>query len=483
MSSGDPSTVPSSTATPIPDSKVLPSSQQTEANEQDEMSPDSSLNVEPSTEKAIFSISDSDLQLNELSMGPSISDSIENMTPITIRGEVTSLDAISLDEEVGELLKREAKSAFEITEFRPNPDELDKSMNRHPVSTESLQIVKGESGGSEESMTAVIAVSSGGDEKQHTLDIPGKRSQQSAPNRPKFVIGTKDPGSVEAPLEALEDGASQGGVTSSPKTMVISDDPTAGKMSPHPSGSAPSAPSANGSSVQPNRFRRVNLYERGRWTVRDSLVTEEAAVKKQQETSSEVVVGASNDTPPLPVKATHHQQQRSDSTTDTTSHLQPTLTEFNTLSNVGMGIGILVGGGGGAGIPSGAESTSDKDSSSIHMDRNSTAADTLSLSRNTSMSSIIATEKSIDGDEILGDIDMESVGGGVITNSAPISGSQTQNPVQATMTGNDILMAFLPTSSSGSVPLPSASSTTVSRDDQSATPASTSNPAAAPGLE
>lgn len=429
MSSGNPTAVPSST--PIMITKQAPSNNQTEVDEKDNSSSSQYLDATGKNNLA-SSISDPDLQAT--SMGPSVGSAPDSL-------EAGPREVASLDEDVmDQLLKRDARSAFEITSIRPaNTDDLDKSGIRHPTSTDSLQVLqeKGESGGSEES---IITPSD-----THQLVDSQEESSQVAHTETKFTCGESSPAEQ---MDSTSEAAQSGGITSSPKTLLIGDE-VSSKAS-NQSGLA--APPGNGASVQPNRFRRVNQYERGRWTVRDSLVTEEQSEtlhpqQQQQQPlpsakhpeSSEVA----DDTHP---KTT--QQQRSD--------LGPTPVELTELG--GFPGGILGGG------LAPTDSTSDKDSSSIHMDRSSTAAET--LSRNTSMSSIVAPEKSVDGDEILRDLDMESISGGTGNQN---SSGQEQEVSDAPPAQASPHPPVVPTSSAGAVPPPS--STAASREEQ-ATPGS-----------
>lgn len=418
MSSGDSSIVvpPSS----IPNSDTTPSNQ-IELNEQENTS-SSHLHLDTS-DKINLADSISALDIQEQSMAPSHSNtSLENTA--AEQREVTSLegDAMSLDEETGEMIQRGDAGFFAILGVRRmDAEDLDKS--RHAVvSTDSVQIAmeKGESGGSEDSTTA-------------------SNDKHQPPNNPEAST-VKGKFTIVNVLEVMNAGI---GITMSPKTMLIGDE--AAKSSSVSASGGMAAAATNGSSIQPNRFRRVNQYERGRWTVRDSLVTEEQADNlplsaKDQESSI-----SAGDTP----------QQRSDSGPALASYLQA-------LTELGLpGVLSVLGG-------SGVDSVSDKDSSSIPMDRSSTAAET--ISRNTSMSSIIATEKSVDGDEILhGDTDSESVAGG------------TSNQNYTSHEHEEVSLVspqppHIPTSSSGAVPPPS--STVLPREDQQPTPA-----ASAPALE
>lgn len=363
-----------------------------------------------------------------------------------------------------ELVKRDSTrsdlSEFEIMSFRPAED-LDKSGTGRPMSTDSLTLhmapEKGESGGSEES---VVTPSN----KQQVLEPQEDPSlrKHSAVSYPT----NRDTPVNEQSEATTTTGEVQGGgkSASSPKTVpAISEEP-ASKPGHPPSGVM--AQPGNGSSVQPNRFRRVNQYERGRWTIRDSLVTEEhadgvppnhrhslsqseASNSRQQPLPKHQDSSESNGTPPLKPA-----QQRSDWTITGAPSLEPLH------SNDSIPLSGITGGGLAPG-----ESASDKDSSSAHMDRSSTAAET--LSRNTSFSSIVAaTEKSVDGDEFLRDIDTDSIMSGV-TGAQNLS--HDQEVADVTLVSPQ--PPFVPTSSTGAVPPPA--STLIPREEQQQpTPAS-----------
>lgn len=404
MSSGDiafgPSSIPNS------DTIILPTSNDIEVTEQDSTKSSSLLQHLDKTEKSNLPNSVSDIDQHKPT-----SDSLENMAP-GIR-EVRSLEV--------------EESAFEITSFRPATDDLDKSVAGRPTSTDSLTLhTVPEKGESEESVVTPT-------NKQRSANT---QSESSLHKNAKANFAERDTAATE-PLDVGNKVSQGNAASSSPKTVPTIVDEPASKPSTHP----PSG--QNGAGVQPNRFRRVNQYERGRWTIRDSLVTEEAAEgippqKQQQPVLSEGSNLGNGTTPPL------KPQQRFDPTT--TSSEPPQLqvsTELIALSGI-TGGGLA------------PESASDKDSSSIHMDRSSTAAET--LSRNTSMSSILAPEKSVDGDELLRDIDVDSMSG--------ITGNQNSSQDQDV---SDVPMVspqppVLTTASSSAVPPPS--STAIPREEQ-----------------
>lgn len=464
--SGDSSLASSSStsATPSTDKNKTPSVNHADiTNSKDvKTSPDSR------TDSSVIQLSSSssDFELQEHTMPPplsssAISESIENMTR---QREVTSFGAISLDEEVSELSKKDnAKSAFEITSVRlANTDDHERSGARNPVSNDSLRVVlpgKGESGESEDSIVMTDDALLG-----LTTSLEGSMMQAEV----HFVVGADTAQDDEQAKNEIR-SESNSNVTPGPNvpslgTATLPEDLTTGGALAHPVNSAVTSSSGgggvgavamavNGSGVQPNRFRRVNQYERGRWTVRDSLVTEEQAettttsapptqlarpLQQQQEQSNSDIT--SNGTPPR----TMNQLQRVELTTDPT-HIQ-------TSTELGMLPGIRGGG---------FDATSDKDSSSVHMDRSSTAAET--LSRNTSMSSIIAPEKSVDGDEILHDSEVDSVsggGGGAILNSVQSNEQELSDTPTTALTQPPVLLTL----SVGAVPPPSL--TAIPREEQ-----------------
>jgi hypothetical protein len=459
MSSGDTSVVPSSI--PNSDTKILSVSKNTEDTEQD-----TTKSLQPQlTGKENLSNNSSDFNVHEHSATLSNSNTLDVMAP-GIR-EVTSLGA----EEVGELRRENAQSAFEITSFRPATDDADKSMTGRPMSTDSLTLhTVPEKGESDESLATPTS-------KHHqiidTQSEPMLQERDTAANVPERETATNER------LDVIGNEASQGTVVaSSPKLVPTVTDEPGSKPSTHTTGAA--AQSGNGAGVQPNRFRRVNQYERGRWTIRDSLVTEEAAEGMQRQQPSE---GLNPQQSPLMSTKHHLQHQDSGETSNgSTPPLKPAhqrsdsaMASSETPQPVPAEVTPPLSGITGGGL--GPESASDRDSSSIHMDRSSTAAET--LSRNTSMSSILAPEKSVDGDEILRDIDVDSVNG--ITGNQSSSQDQdlsdvpvvSPQPTVLAMISSSAGVASSPqppivtTSSSGAVP--PSSYTGLPREEQQGT--------------
>ena len=244
------------------------------------------------------------------------------------RGDVASLDAVSLESEVGELKKESAQSAFEITSVEPAPDDdLDTTGRVQPASMDDSTLkIKLESGDSEEDTTSLS------EDQQHT---------------------PKTPTDVEPSASSALSSSSGVDLSRNQQTSAT----------------------GNGPSVQPGggRFRKVNKYTRGRWIVRDMETTEErsgteiAARHASQGAGSRINVLEPGSGSPSTGRKTEQQESlhsRSGS-------------ELGQVSNASIT---------GGGAPS--DNISDKDS--MHLDRSSTAADT--LSRNTSMSSINAPD-------------------------------------------------------------------------------------------
>lgn len=475
MSSGDITVVPSTT--PTSDTLIPPSTNRDfTINEQDTLPQADTATKVNSGSKANSVSASSEFDPQEQPSNSSLTESID-IIGRNIR-EVTSLDAGSFEDDIGEMLKRDnARSAFEIMSFIPaDQDDLDKSGTRRPVSTDSLGLntvqEKGESGSSEDSMTLPP---SGG---PHPLSDSQKDSS-SPPTHSKADFVERSTPPVSEQSESITDVV-QGTSASSPKTMPTISDETASKSSSHVAGGVAAGP-VNGSSVQPNRFRRVNQYARGRWTVRDSLVTEEHAeglpsqhalsesLNLQQSALHSTIATTATTTTTTATTTTRHQDcNNSDSSTSGTPPLKPahqrsdpgvasTSTE-TTPSQYYSDLGEVRGGG-----LAPIDGVSEKDSSSIHMDRSSTAAET--LSRNTSLSSMVALEKSVDGDELLRDIDTDSMTG----NQNSTTHEQEMNDAMPLVSPQP---PVVPTSSAGAVPPPS--STSVSRDEQLSTPGSAS---------
>lgn len=264
------------------------------------------------------------------------------------RGDVASLDAVSLESEVGEAKKESAQSAFEITSVEPAPDEdLDTTGGRiQPTSMDDSTLKnKLESGDSEED---TISLS---EDQHHT---------------PKMPSDVEPSGS-----SAL---SSSSGVDLSRSQQ--------------------NSATGNGPSVQPGggRFRKVNKYTRGRWIVRDMETTEERSGTEVATRHVPQGTGGSRINVLEPSAGSPSIGRRTVE--------QPE--SLHSRSGSELGQASTIPGGGGGGVPS--DNVSDKDSTSMHLDRSSTAADT--LSRNTSLSSINAPDdRSTDVD-----IDTQTVG-------------------------------------------------------------------------
>ena len=348
---------------------------------------------------------------------------------------LSSFDSSAYDEESLDATKKDnAKSAFEITSVRPATDDHERSVLRNPVSTDSLR----------DTLQGELSNKTGAGESNDSMVVPPNDKQQDQPPsdvqegavQALFVIGS--PQESENRPAVVQDETTTPSTTKvgnkAAKIPISSEDSV---VSAYPSNASSStvgtvvgggAAAGNGTSVQPNRFRRVNQYERGRWTVRDSLVTEEqgettasstltivhsanqqskhlvASNSQQQPEAAAVGEPLGNGTPPRSV----HQRVDQPLPTTATATATATTTATSTSDPLQMATdpGNLPGNLGGLG--GGSDLASDRDSSSVHMDKNSTAADT--LSRNTSMSSIVP-EKSIDGEE-LHDSEGDSISGG-----------------------------------------------------------------------
>ena len=420
MSSGDSTVRTSSSPSNTDSNKLTPSNQP----EKDDTSTDSLLHSNLGSNKVNFASDASDFEPPSAPLHSSdTSESGENLVP-HLRREVTSLDAVSLDEEVGDISKRDTKSAFEITGFRPaHLEDLERSGlgARHPQSTDSLR----EDKGSGEFDDSVINT----DERHQVADTETSVTQTQTVN---FTI----------PAEKAGDAVHQNLASSSSSTLMNAEDVSSlGQQTSNASVSTTvtvGTASTNGTSVQPNRFRRVNRYERGRWTVRDSLVTEEQA----------------DNTLPQHRKPSTKLHDPNDIGGSTSPKITPQFDSVASSEHTEYGLAIM-------GIPPN-DAASDKDSSSIHMDRSSTAADT--LSRNTSLSSINAPEKSVDGDELIRDIDAENIPGPATTLSSN-SGVYEPETLDTTASPQPPIMI---TATEGEHPPPST--TTLQRDDTQALP-------------
>lgn len=255
------------------------------------------------------------------------------------RGDVASLDAVSIESEVGELKKESAQSAFVITSVEPAPaeDDLDTTGGRvQPTSMDDSTLrIKLESGESEEDTVSLS------DDVQTPANVPGD-VEPSSTFSSAFAGGLSSSSAVD--LSRLQQTSASG----------------------------------NGPSVQPGggRFRKVNKYSRGRWTVRDMETTEERsgtelAARQASQSGSSSRTNISEPNVGSPSLGRRGEQIESLHSRSGSELGQTSMTSMTTV-----------------GAPS--DNVSDKDSTSIHLDRSSTAADT--LSRNTSLSSINAPD-------------------------------------------------------------------------------------------
>lgn len=270
---------------------------------------------------------------------------------------------------LSEKQNQNAKSAFEITSVDPVPtdnDDLESSMLQKGASADdSLKMKirtrsKGESISEEESISPL--------QELKTDTIPSTT--------------TNPVGDDHASKETQSDVLAIDHDAPPAHSSVIA---PSGVQSSQPPSQGPAGATGNGPSLQHgmSRFRRVNQYSRGRWMVRDRTEPEE---KPDCEPKGSIPglkidssgLGSSISAPLLPqrkmqqvAEAPEHYQTQSSSD----------LTQVSSSSSVPT------------------DSVSDKDSSSIHVDRSSTT--------DTSFSSIIVTDKSTDGDESARELEHE----------------------------------------------------------------------------
>lgn len=279
---------------------------------------------------AVMSSGDS----NMLSGTPSASSPLQSSININksdsserFRGDVASLDSVSIESEVSEAKKEQAKSAFEITSVEPAPadDDLDTTGRAQPTSMDDSSLrLKIESGESEEDNVSI-------QEEQHTPTGPSDIEVE-----PSSLFGGGLSSSSAVELSRIQQTSSSG----------------------------------NGPSVQPGggRFRKVNKYTRGRWIVRDMETTEE---RSGTEVSRHTSQGSQSKTnvfePGSGSPSTWRKAEQQESLHSRSG------SELGQAASTSMALAPL-------------DNTSDRDSTSIHLDRSSTAADT--LSRNTSLSSM-----------------------------------------------------------------------------------------------
>lgn len=191
--------------------------------------------------------------------------------------EVVSFDAISLEGELGD--KRDnAKSAFAIVSI--------------DVAEESLPVTsKGESGSEEDS----VSFSEDNQAKTSVLTTLPENEQTSS------ASGVVLPGS--------NGSSTQPSPSITQKVILNSVDSTVAPLSTAAQ-VAPSGGSNQGNGTQPgpgqSRFKWINMYDRGRWTVKDMAKTEESQKDQRHPGSSERSNSQENSviSPPIARKTT-----------------------------------------------------------------------------------------------------------------------------------------------------------------------------------
>ena len=333
--------------------------------------------------------------------------SVQNMRETSMRGQVLAMSVdhagVSAssapntsktregeveDEQSIENLASAAKSAFEITSVTTAADdELETSMvGRHPMSADA-ELLKG---------SGVLLRRKASGESQDNISISEDLKVEAA-------TGNKSETSVGETIE---------------NSIAVSDadtKPAPGVLASHSQTHIQGVVGGNGPNVQlgASRFKRVNNYVRGRWNVRDTSEPEERPESSEMKQMGPKTIAENSTVATVSPSVTRR-------STLTTEHSE-THQHSRTSSDVGQSPPVPAagqrelreGGGGGEG-----DSSSDRDA---HLDRNSTAADTLSLSRTTSFSSnaTAGEQKSIDGDEHLRDTDNESVASSVPGGTTP----------------------------------------------------------------
>ena len=274
-------------------------------------------------------------------------------------------EAISLSERQSQ----NAKSAFEITSVDPVPadnDDLESSILQKGASAdESLKTKirmrsKGESISEEESVSPLQELKTGGNPGSTTNPIDDDHTSKDAHS--DAFAADHDAAPAHSVLIASSGAQS---------SQLLSQ------------GAAGST--GNGPTLQHglSRFRRVNQYSRGRWMVRDRTEPEEKPDCEPRGPTPGLKMdsssfGSSASTPLLPQRKA---QPIAEAPEHFHAHSASDLTQVSSTSSA----------------PS--DSVSDKDSSSIPVDRSSTT--------DTSFSSIITTDKSTDGDESVRDSEHE----------------------------------------------------------------------------
>lgn len=323
------------------------------------------------------------------------------------------------DEQGVENLASAAKSAFEITSVTTE-DDLETSMVRpHPASADA-ELLKGSG--------SLLKRKASGESQDNISLSEDLKVEGATGDKSKPLAGETSENSIA--VSDSDTRLAPGGLASHSQTQI----------------QGVAAVGGNGPNVQlgASRFKRVNNYVRGRWHVRDTSEPEE------RPESSELLRQMGPKTTAESSSVATFSPMVPRRSTLTTEHSE-TSQHSRTSSDVGQSLPVPAGGVGGGGqreLRDGGEgdSSSDRDA---HLDRNSTAADTLSLSRNTSFSSIATAgeQKSIDGDEHLRDTDTESVASSVPGGTTPdLREPATTHPPppQSTQTAATVTAAPVP---------------------------------------
>lgn len=231
-------------------------------------------------------------------------------------------------------------------------------------------------------ITSVTEAPADADELESSMRHPGQSSdeQQLKENLATKKAGEEDRGADLHSQRLADDGerlSMESEVTSGGNELV----------------SVPTAVQQGAS-----RFRRVNKYTRGRWVVRDTSEpeerTENSDVAMGNKGNLQLVATEGVGSPSLARRGAEEGEL-----TRSTSELVPLASQT-----------IVVAGG--------SDTTSERGD---NLDKSLTTAETVSLSRNTSYSSLATTEKSVDNDEHLREVESEA--------PPPVPTGATNDPV------------------------------------------------------
>ncbi len=237
-------------------------------------------------------------------------------------------------------------------------------------------------------ITSVTDAPADADDLESSMRNPGQSSDEQQLKENLTIRKGGDAGTRKADDPSLDPASLDN------ETLSVVPEGTVGGNGPTP---------MPGATQQASRFRRVNEYKRERWTVRDTSEPEERA----ESSSSEGALGNKGGLQLMKAEGT--------ASPFSSRRAVEEIVTFDPLhahSTSDLQQQSVAGGGGGS------DTASERGDL---FDRSSTAAETASLSRNTSFSSLPATEKLADNDEHLQEVENDR--------SPPVPTGASSDPV------------------------------------------------------